>query len=97
MSGDICPDYTASLNSSKFVSVTFIEQAEVFEELDEKGMLRILGHGERASIQALEGGARFLLVAGTPLNEPVARGGPFVMNTEEEIRQAFEDYRRNRF
>ena len=34
-----------------------------------------------------------LLIAGVPLNEPIARYGPFVMNTEGEIRQAIEDYR----
>jgi hypothetical protein len=37
---------------------------------------------------------RFLLLAARPLDEPMARYGPFVMNTREEIRQAFEDYRR---
>jgi hypothetical protein len=37
-----------------------------------------------------------LVIAGVPLNEPIARYGPFVMNTETEIHQAFEDYRQGR-
>jgi quercetin 2,3-dioxygenase len=40
---------------------------------------------------------QFLLLQGRPLDEPIARYGPFVMNTEQEIRQAFEDYRRTEF
>jgi redox-sensitive bicupin YhaK (pirin superfamily) len=58
--------------------------------------LGILGPGERVQVSSLSG-ARFLLVSAQPLNEPVARGGPFVMNTREEINQAFDDYRHNRF
>jgi redox-sensitive bicupin YhaK (pirin superfamily) len=41
--------------------------------------------------------SRFLLIAGKPLNEPIARGGPFVMNTKEEIQQAFVDYESGSF
>jgi len=40
---------------------------------------------------------RFLCIAARPLNEPIARYGPFVMNTREEIHQAFEDFRNGRF
>ena len=56
----------------------------------------ILGPGDTVQVTAGEK-TRFLLISAQPLNEPVARGGPFVMNTKEEIIQAFEDYRHNRF
>lgn len=46
---------------------------------------------------ARDGGLSVLLLSGCPLGEPVARWGPFVMNTEAEILQAFEDYRSGRF
>jgi redox-sensitive bicupin YhaK (pirin superfamily) len=45
----------------------------------------------------LGNGLRFLLISGKPLNEPIARYGPFVMNTEEEIEQALLDLRRGTF
>jgi redox-sensitive bicupin YhaK (pirin superfamily) len=60
-------------------------------------MLGILGEGEAVRVNSGASGARFLLVSGRPLNEPVARGGPFVMNTKEEIMQAFDDFKFNRF
>ncbi len=43
-----------------------------------------------------EGGGRVLLLAATPLDEPVARAGPFVMNTREELMQAFLDMKAGR-
>ena len=59
--------------------------------------LGILGKGRDVRVMAPAQATRFLLVSGQPLNEPVARGGPFVMNTKEEIMQAFDDYKHNRF
>jgi hypothetical protein len=41
--------------------------------------------------------ARVLVIAGKPLREPIAKYGPFVMNTEAELRQAFADYQRGAF
>ena len=56
----------------------------------------ILGNGDQVSVVAEEP-SHFLLVAAQPLNEPVARGGPFVMNTKAEVLLAFEDFQNNRF
>jgi len=61
------------------------------------GTLAVLSDGEQLQAGAATGGTRFLLIAGKPFNEPVARSGPFVMNSSEEIRQAYSDYRRGDF
>lgn len=67
---------------------------------DRKGVgdrtLAVLGDGESVTVQA-NTDSRFLLIAGQPLNEPVARAGPFVMNTKAEVRQAFVDFQNNEF
>ncbi|MEX0951014.1 MAG: pirin family protein [Gammaproteobacteria bacterium] len=47
-------------------------------------------------VQAGENGAGVLLLAATPINEPIVRAGPFVMNTETELRQAIDDYQTGR-
>lgn len=62
----------------------------------ERGVLALLTRGATLPVTAGEQGARLIVVAGRPLNEPVARYGPFVMNTPEEIHQAFADYRAGR-
>jgi redox-sensitive bicupin YhaK (pirin superfamily) len=59
--------------------------------------LGILSGGNAICLRAAEHDTHFLLISGKPLNEPVARGGPFVMNTAAEIQQAFDDYRHGRF
>lgn len=61
-----------------------------------KGQVAVLTDGDAIEINALSA-AKYLLIAGKPLNEPIARGGPFVMNTREEINQAFTDYQMGRF
>ena len=55
------------------------------------GQLGVLGEGDSLAARAGESGVRFLLLAAKPLGEPVARYGPFVMNTRAEIRQAIQD------
>ena len=59
--------------------------------------LAVLGGGSTLHMRAGAEGARMILVAGRPLREPVARHGPFVMNTREELMQAFVDYQEGRF
>ena len=57
------------------------------------GSLALLSAGSEVSIEAKES-SEFLILAGPELNEPIARYGPFVMNTREEILQAIDDYQR---
>ena len=61
-----------------------------------KGNLAVLNTKNDFLCSSTLENTRFILVAGQPLNEPVARGGPFVMNTKGEILQAFEDYHSGR-
>ncbi len=61
----------------------------------QRGEMALLTHGDTLELKAVED-CRCILVAGRPLNEPIARYGPFVMNTREEIYQAFEDYQAGR-
>lgn len=56
----------------------------------------LLGDGDSLRMQAGANGARFLLLAGKPLREPIVQYGPFVMNTRAEIEQALDDYQSGR-
>jgi len=61
-----------------------------------RGELALTSAGARLPVTAGVEGARLIVVGGRPLQEPVARYGPFVMHTEQEIRQAFADYQAGR-
>ena len=76
---------TASVGSADVGTPLATSNAAV---LGESGTVAVEGTGEAP--------ARFLLLAGRPLREPVVQHGPFVMNTREEIEQALDDYRNGR-
>ena len=53
--------------------------------------------GDSITVQSGEKGVRFLLISGRPIEEPVAWHGPIVMNTQEELTQAFKELRNGTF
>ncbi|MBB3013423.1 pirin family protein [Cupriavidus alkaliphilus] len=65
-------------------------------EAQRMGVLDNAGQADGVIVRA-EADARFLLIAGRPLNEPIAQYGPFVMNTQEQIYQTLADFRDGRF
>jgi len=69
--------------------------ARIGDRAVKDGELAVLGDGDAVEIAASER-AQLLLLSGVPLGEPVVQYGPFVMNTEAEIRQAILDYRAGR-
>jgi len=82
-------------NAFIFVIEGEIIVGDSMRKLDERQM-GILSNGDQIIVKG-NTESRFLLVAAKPLNEPVARGGPFVMNTKAEVLQAFDDFQNNRF
>jgi len=63
----------------------------------ENRSLVVFDRGDEVTVQAGDDGIRFLLVSGKPLEEPVAWYGPIVMNTQAELRQAFEELEQGKF
>jgi redox-sensitive bicupin YhaK (pirin superfamily) len=75
----------------------FEGDAAIGDRVVSRGTLAVLGDGNRVVLSAKAAPSRVLLVAGQPLNESVVRYGPFVMNTQEQIRQAIADYQAGGF
>ena len=72
-----------------------------FDENDKEyfknGTVVLFGDGDRVMAAAGNEPARLLLISGKPLNEPIAWGGPIVMNTDQELQQAFREYENGTF
>lgn len=90
------------LNKSSSISIPINENWNAFIYVYEgeiesnlsvpKGNLGVLDTDGIFECRSISSDTKFILAAGEPLNEPVARGGPFVMNTKGEVLQAFDDY-----
>ncbi|HSC60315.1 MAG TPA: pirin-like C-terminal cupin domain-containing protein, partial [Rhizomicrobium sp.] len=92
--GEVAVPVAASHNSFIYV---FEGEAKIGEVTVPKGELAVLSPGDKTRVEGGVGGARFLVVAGKPLREPIAKYGPFVMNTADEIRKAITDYQSGKF
>jgi quercetin 2,3-dioxygenase len=96
--GDVLQSVPAGYNALVYVIAGAVRVGQEQKQVSE-GQMAQLGDGDSVRL-ALPADAAlaadFLLLAGQPLNEPVARYGPFVMNTREEIEQAFRDYQSGR-
>jgi quercetin 2,3-dioxygenase len=82
---------------SAFAYVFDGKEAEVAGQVLSRSELAVLSKGDSVTLAGTDAPTRVLLVAGRPLNEPVARYGPFVMNTPEQIHEAIADFRAGKF
>ena len=93
-------EYEHTVKKGHTVFAYMIEGGAYFgssERLIGKEHLVILGDGDKVVAEADSEGARLLLVSGKPLGEPVEWRGPIVMNTQQELLEAFEEYRNGTF
>jgi quercetin 2,3-dioxygenase len=75
----------------------FEGEARVDGQAVQNGEIGVLSDGGALEARASANGARFLVIAGKPIREPIAKYGPFVMNTADEIRTAIRDYQAGHF
>jgi len=88
-------EHVLSDGHAAFVNV-FEGEAAIAGTTLSRHHLAVLSKGDALRVRSGAEGARFIVVAGRPIGEPVVQYGPFVMNTEAEIHQAMRDYRDNR-
>ncbi|MFH1805471.1 MAG: pirin family protein [Pseudomonadota bacterium] len=79
------------------IAYVFIGTADIAGTSIATHHLAVLADGNEVTLRGGDGGGRLLLIAAAPINEPVARYGPFVMNTKAELMQAFDDFQKGRF
>ena len=89
-------DLPSTHNSLIYLIDGEIKVGDQDHERVKNSTLIILTKGEKLKVSSLTK-AKFLLISGKPIGEPIARGGPFVMNTKAEILQAVQDYHNGTF
>jgi redox-sensitive bicupin YhaK (pirin superfamily) len=90
--------FVRSMQTEDSALIYVIEgEIRIEDELVERGKLAALSSGNRVQIYTGDSEARYLFCSAQPLNEPVVRTGPFVMNTREELLHAFRDYQEGWF
>jgi len=94
-------EFTHSVSRGHTVFAFIFEGRGLFEPnsnvTHDENSLVLYADGDSVRIEAKDENLRLLLVSGRPLNEPIAWGGPIVMNTDEELRIAFAEYRNGTF
>jgi hypothetical protein len=90
-------DVTVDISADQQVLAYVFEGAITIDGREIRdGQMAILGEGDAVRLQGAGERGRLLLLAGVPHREPVARYGPFVMSTEQELMEAFHDYQSGR-
>lgn len=92
---DVSVAVSSDQNAMVYVFEGSAKIGEPGSEIPE-GSLALLGAGDTVRLRGNPGGGRMLLLAGAPINEPVARYGPFVMNTHAELEAAVRDFQSGR-
>ena len=88
--------YTTHASDPLPVKTEYVGDADATSEVGNRSLV-LFDSGDEITVQAGPDGVRFLLVSGMPLAEPVAWRGPIVMNTAEELQQAFSELRQGTF